>query len=296
MKPKVITSIQEIQKWRTSKESKSTQVGFVPTMGALHEGHATLLREARKQCQEVVLSIFVNPTQFGPHEDFSKYPRTFERDLEIATQEGVDVVFAPTASELYPQGYTTYVDENQLSQPLCGRFRPGHFRGVTTIVLKLFHLVQPNFAYFGLKDAQQFFVLSKMVRDLNLDLEMVGVPTVREADGLALSSRNVYLSPEERKIAPALYRHLIQVQNQLREAPETHRQILQNASQSLTTLGFQIQYFECLTLPEFNPVQSTLHLKSSFLLAIAAYLGKTRLIDNLISNSHPKASVELGGC
>lgn len=276
---KVLRSIAEVQKWRKALPSAAT-VGFVPTMGALHTGHAELLRHLRPRCDVSVLSIFVNPTQFGPNEDLAKYPRTFESDLDLAKRHGVDVVFAPTSEVIYPSGYSTYVEETELTKPLCGKFRPGHFRGVTTVVLKLFNLVRPDLALFGLKDAQQFFVLHKMARDLNLAVSVEGVQTVREIDGLALSSRNVYLSAEERKTAPALYAVLQSTATAIAQGAD-RADVLGRATGELESAGFKMQYLECLELPTLAQ-PATMSENKPYLLAVAAYLGSTRLIDNVI--------------
>lgn len=278
---KILKTTDETLAWRSSL-SQEQRVGFVPTMGALHEGHGALLKRIRSRCDVSVLSIFVNPTQFGANEDLAKYPRTFEHDLALAQELGVDVVFAPTPEVMYPHGYSTYVEETALTQPLCGRFRPGHFRGVTTIVLKLFNLIRPNLALFGLKDAQQFFVLHKMAHDLNLNVAVEGVPTVRESDGLAMSSRNAYLSAQERALAPALYRELQMVANVLKNGQEPAR-TLNESSARLNEQGFRVQYLECVELPLFNAA-NVISANSSYLLAIAAQLGNTRLIDNILIN------------
>ncbi|MEW6056074.1 MAG: pantoate--beta-alanine ligase [Bdellovibrionota bacterium] len=275
---KVFHKAQALREWRSTLANK--RVGFVPTMGALHQGHATLLKKARLECETSVLSIFVNPTQFGPNEDLAKYPRTLERDLEIAKECGVDAVFAPTPDEIYPQGYSTFVEETEISKPLCGRFRPGHFRGVTTVVLKLFNLVQPTLSYFGLKDAQQFFVLNQMARDLNLPAQIVGVPTVREPDGLAMSSRNSYLSPQARETAPALYRCLTNLRALL-QAKAPLGPTLEKAREDLNQLGFKVQYLDCVCLPDFKTADGPLDDSRSWLIALAAHLEKTRLIDNV---------------
>lgn len=280
---KILNSVRDVQEWRRSLGA-SDRVGFVPTMGALHAGHGALLKSIRPRCDFSVLSIFVNPTQFGPNEDLAKYPRTFERDLELARALGVDVVFAPTPDVMYPPGYSTYVEETSLTSPLCGAFRPGHFKGVTTVVLKLFNLVRPDLALFGLKDAQQFFVLHKMARDLNLGVSVEGMQTVREKDGLALSSRNAYLSPSDRKVAPRLYEALQATAKALNAAPGAAQvtSALAAASDELTRAGFKPQYLDCLRLPDFAPVSDALHPSKPYLLAVAAYLGTTRLIDNII--------------
>ncbi len=275
--PEVLSSPDEMRRWR---KPLAGRVGFVPTMGALHAGHADLLKRMRADCDRLVLSIFVNPTQFGPNEDLSKYPRTFEADLELARQQGVDAVYYPTPEQIYPPGYSTYVEETALTGPLCGEFRPGHFRGVTTIVLKLFNQVAPHAAYFGLKDAQQFFVLHKMARDLSLDIAVVGIPTVREPDGLALSSRNRYLSADERKTAPLLYAALQQVASRVLQGSALE-EALQASRGTLEQVGFKIQYLACRRLPDLAP-PGFLEASEPYLIAVAAHLGTTRLIDNVI--------------
>lgn len=276
---KTISTVKEMLKWRSLTKSR---VGFVPTMGALHRGHAELLNQARRNCDSLVLSIFVNPMQFGPKEDLSKYPRTLDLDLVLAQNAGVDVVFFPHPSEIYLEGFSTHVEETILSQPLCGKFRPGHFQGVTTVVLKLFNIVQPHVAYFGLKDAQQFFVIKKMAQDLNLNISIEGVATVRESDGLAMSSRNVYLSPGDRKKAPEIFQSLSRAKLALTSGAAI-LSILESEKVFLSKIGFDIQYYDLLTLPNLSPVTSTsLSSGTSYILAIAAILGTTRLIDNVI--------------
>ncbi|HBF69599.1 MAG TPA: pantoate--beta-alanine ligase, partial [Thermotoga sp.] len=205
---KIIETIEEMKKFSEEMREKKKTIGFVPTMGYLHEGHLSLVRRARDENDVVVVSIFVNPTQFGPNEDYERYPRDFERDRKLLEKENVDCIFHPSVEEMYPPDFSTYVEETKLSKNLCGRSRPGHFRGVCTVVTKLFNIVKPHRAYFGQKDAQQFRVLRRMVRDLNMDVEMIECPIVREPDGLAMSSRNVYLSPEERQQALSLYQSL----------------------------------------------------------------------------------------
>lgn len=277
---KVIRSAEDVKAWRKSLPAETT-IGFVPTMGALHSGHAELLRQARSLCEVSVLSIFVNPTQFGPNEDLAKYPRTFESDLAIAEKHGVDVVFAPTPEVMYPAGYSTYVEELEITKTLCGKFRPGHFRGVTTVVLKLFNLVRPNIALFGLKDAQQFFVLHKMAKDLDLDVSVQGVQTIREIDGLALSSRNVYLSLAERELAPRLYAVLRAAAVAISQGAD-RAEALARSIEELQLTGFKPQYLECLELPGLTAPTGALSAEKPYLLAVAAYLGATRLIDNVI--------------
>jgi len=259
--------------------AESRIIGLVPTMGALHEGHTSLIERARQQCSPVIASIFVNPKQFGPKEDFAKYPRALEADSEKLSTAGVDSLFLPEASEIYPQGFSTYVTVEGLSDRLEGRSRPGHFRGVATVVLKLLEIVQPHYAYFGRKDAQQVRLIAKMVRDLNLDAEIVTCPIVREADGLAQSSRNVYLGPAERKAAIVLRRALDSARSELaagvRDALHLQtvmRRVIE--SEPLAT----IDYAEIVAADTFEPV--TRVARPCYAL-LAVFLGKTRLIDNL---------------
>jgi len=255
------------------------RVGLVPTMGALHEGHLSLVRRARGECDFVVLSIFVNPTQFAPGEDYARYPRAEARDLALAKAEGVDLVFAPSAEEMYPAGAATTVHVSGLTEVMCGPFRPGHFDGVTTVVAKLFAITMPDRAYFGEKDFQQLQVLRQMARDLNLPVEVVGCSTVREPDGLALSSRNAYLSEEERRVAPALHRALLAgAEAALRggraeDAEEAVRAAL------ATEPRFQLQYVEARRP---DTLQRDDLPGPPFVIAAAAYLGATRLIDNVV--------------
>jgi pantoate--beta-alanine ligase len=254
--------------------------GFVPTMGALHEGHATLLRRSVEENSHTTLSIFVNPTQFGPKEDFSKYPRTLEADLAVAELAGVDYVYVPKLEEIYIPGHSTFIEVQGVSEPWCGKFRPGHFRGVATVVQRLFQLVQPEKAYFGQKDLQQCLVIGRMARDLGLPVKMVAVPTVRESDGLALSSRNRYLSAEERQKATVIFRAL-EAARLAYEAGERNAHSLQEKVQAVlaTTPEFQPQYAEVRSLPNLDAVEQ---IKVPAAIAIAGYLGTTRLIDNHI--------------
>lgn len=254
--------------------------GFVPTMGALHEGHATLLRESVANNEFTVLSIFVNPTQFGPNEDFSKYPRTLEADLEIARKEGVDFVYAPGAEEIYPEGYSTFIEVEGVSAPLCGAFRPGHFRGVATVVHRLFQLVRPKRAYFGQKDLQQCLVIRRMVEDLGLPVELTLVPTVREEDGLALSSRNRYLSPEERAEATVIFRAMEAVRAAYEGGETEVSKLLAEAERVFRTVPeFRVQYAEIRALPGLGAIP---RVEGPAAMAVAGFLGSTRLIDNFI--------------
>ena len=255
-------------------------IGFIPTMGALHEGHLSLIRRARVDCSRVYASIFLNPTQFGPNEDLSRYPKTFESDVEKLTSAGVEVLFAPEINEIYPPGFRTYVNVEGLSERLEGRSRPGHFRGVATVVLKLFEIVQPQFAYFGRKDAQQVRILQQMATDLNLNAEIVVCPIVRELDGLALSSRNTYLSSEERRAATVLQRALSEARRELNAGTRDALQ-LQTALRKILsneTLA-RVDYVEMVDAESFEPI-SSIGARPVYAL-LAVFIGKTRLIDNL---------------
>jgi len=254
-------------------------LGLVPTMGALHEGHLSLARAARAACDAVAVSIFVNPTQFGPNEDFSKYPRTFENDCALLEREGVDLIFAPTVEEMYPAWASTFVIVEGVSDRLDGASRPGHFRGVTTVVSKLFHIIAPHKAFFGQKDAAQVAVLRKMVRDLNFPLQFVVCPIVREADGLALSSRNHYLSEKERQQALVLHRALQKVEEAVASGEGSSSKLIEAAGLVLAQEpGVRVDYIAVVdpdTLEDVSDVRGAL-------VAVAAFVGTTRLIDNIL--------------
>ena len=253
-------------------------VGLVPTMGALHRGHLSLIERARRDCSPVIASVFVNPKQFGPNEDFAKYPRAFESDSEKLECAGVDALFAPEPSEIYPDGFSTYVNVDGLSEELEGRSRPGHFRGVTTVVMKLLQIVQPNFAYFGRKDAQQSRLITQMARDLNLDTEIVVCPPVRESDGLALSSRNIYLNADERKAATVLYRALDAARSALAAGVRDGLQLQTSLRRKLDSERLaRVDYAEVVDAESFEPVVRV--SKPTYIL-LAVFIGKTRLIDN----------------
>jgi len=255
-------------------------LGFVPTMGALHKGHASLVQAAKAQCAPVVVSIFVNPKQFGPAEDFQKYPRTLESDRTLLESLGVDYLFAPPAEEIYPQSFRTLVNVEGLSNRLEGRSRPGHFQGVATVVLKLFEIVQPRFAYLGRKDAQQCRVVQQMAADLNLDTEVVVSPIVREPDGLALSSRNAYLSPDDRRAATALFRSLEAVKAEISAGQRDTAHLIATARHLLDSEpGVKTDYVEIVDAESLEPVTV---LRKRSLVLIAAHVGKTRLIDNAL--------------
>lgn len=277
---RVIESIPEMQQQAELWRKEGAKIGFVPTMGYLHEGHLALVRKARELSDLVVVSIFVNPTQFGPGEDFERYPQDMERDVRLLTECGVDVVFAPRAHDIYPQGYLTYVEVKELTQPLCGRSRPVHFQGVTTVVNKLFNIVKPHLAVFGEKDFQQLVVIRRMVVDLNMDIEIVGYPIVREADGIAMSSRNTYLSPEERQTALRLNRSLDEARRLVEEGERRGEVILARVREYLETGGgLRIDYAE---FRHPDTLQEVSLLEGSTLLALAAYVGKARLLDNCL--------------
>ncbi|HEU5315144.1 MAG TPA: pantoate--beta-alanine ligase [Chloroflexota bacterium] len=267
---------------RAARAALTGPVGLVPTMGALHEGHLSLVRAARGECASVVMSIFVNPTQFGPHEDLSRYPRPIERDLGLAEQAGVDLVFNPSAEEVYPPGFSTYVDVEGPSRRWEGEHRPGHFRGVATVVAKLFTITQPDRAYFGQKDFQQLAVVRRLVADLNLPLEIVGCETVREADGLALSSRNVYLSPDQRRHATALHRALQEGRRRL-TAGERDPAALRAAMERilLDTPGVSAEYVAVVDPNTLEPLEAEIGAAQQAHALIAARLGPVRLIDNM---------------
>jgi pantoate--beta-alanine ligase len=256
------------------------RLGLIPTMGALHDGHLSLVRAAKAQSDIVAVSIFVNPTQFAPNEDFSKYPRTFERDCELLEKEGVDLLFAPAVEEMYPQKPITYVTVEGLSDKLCGKSRPGHFRGVTTVVAKLFHIIEPDAAFFGQKDAVQLTLIRRMVRDLNFPVEIVGSAIVREPDGLAMSSRNAYLSPEQRRQALVLYRSLSRVQKDF-GAGERNAAHLIAAGREIFSAepAARLDYLEIVDPETLDPVAE---IDKPALAAVAAFVGTTRLIDNVV--------------
>jgi pantoate--beta-alanine ligase len=260
------------------------RVGFVPTMGALHQGHLSLVRAAREQTDIVVTSIFVNPTQFGPTEDFSKYPRTFEKDSAMLAAEKTDYIFSPSVEEMYPKDATTWVDVEGLSGKLDGRSRPGHFRGVTTVVSKLFNIVQPDMAFFGQKDAAQVAVIRKMARDLNFGVQIVVCPIIRESDGLAMSSRNAYLTPEQRKQALVLSQALKKVEKLAAQGERNPEKLIGVGKQAIAEEpAVRLDYFEVV-----NPdtLEQMADLSQGALVAVAAYVGTTRLIDNLLLSAH----------
>lgn len=274
---KVTTTIAE---YKRARRDLAGTVGFVPTMGYLHEGHLSLVRRSRAENDFTVVSIFVNPTQFGPHEDYDRYPRDMERDLSLLEKERVDIVFAPSVEEMYPSDFGTWVNVTGITEKLEGASRPGHFRGVTTVVTKLFNIVEPTRAYFGQKDAQQALVIKKMVRDLNMNLEIVVAPTVREPDGLAMSSRNVYLNPEERQAATVLYRALC-LARELYEQGERNAETLRRRMRELIEAEprARIDYVSIASLDNLEELD---RIDRPALVSLAVFLGPARLIDNII--------------
>ena len=277
---KICKTIQEMRAECRAVRRAGQRLGLVPTMGALHEGHISLVRAARAKCDVVAASIFVNPTQFGPTEDLGKYPRSFERDCEMLEREGVELLFAPTVEEMYPAGGTTWVTVEGLSDKLDGRSRPGHFRGVATVVAKLFHIVEPDAAFFGQKDAAQVAIIRRMVRDLNMPVEIVVGPIVREADGLAMSSRNAYLDDAQRRQALVLHRALLRVQA-LADAGERNagRLIAAGREEFAAEASMRLDYFEIVNAETLDPVED---VSGGALVAVAGYVGSTRLIDNIL--------------
>ena len=277
---RVLSTVADMQAACRELRRAGNSLGLVPTMGALHQGHLSLVRAARTHNQVVAASIFVNPLQFGPNEDFSKYPRSFDRDRQLLEVEKVDLLFAPSSEEMYPRGASTAVYVAGLSEKLDGKSRPGHFQGVTTVVAKLFEIVRPDRAYFGQKDAAQVAVIHKMVEDLNIDLELVICPIVREPDGLAMSSRNAYLSPEQRKQALALYRSLTRVQTFADQGERSAVKLVQAGKQVIAEEpAVKLDYFEVVDPNTLDPVPD---ITRGALVAVAAWVGTTRLIDNLV--------------
>jgi len=277
---KLISDVQEMQQFALEQKRQGRRIAFVPTMGFLHEGHASLLREGRRRGDLLVLSIFVNPTQFGPHEDLERYPRNLEGDCALAEQCGVDVVFAPTAGGMYPPGFQTTVALGPLTEPLCGASRPGHFNGVAVVVTKLFGIVQPDLALFGTKDFQQLAVIRQMTADLNLAVEVVGMPIVREADGLAMSSRNSYLTPPQRQQALCLYRAVQRVRQVFGSGETSVERLLAEARREIEAVAeAEIDYLE---LRDGRTLQPVAQADAGTLFALAVRIGTTRLIDNTV--------------
>ncbi len=277
---RIVTAIPEMTRLVKERRDRGETVGLVPTMGFFHEGHLSLMRAARADNDFVVVSLFVNPTQFGPGEDFREYPRDLPRDMEMAAREGVDCIFHPRPEDMYPQPYLTYVEVGGITERLCGAHRPGHFRGVATVVAKLFHIIPAHRAYFGIKDAQQVRVIQKMVEDLNFDVEIVVCPTVREPDGLAMSSRNTYLGTEERRAATALYRSLRLAEDMVRGGERDVARVISAMRELLAAEPLvETEYVEAVDWKFLEPVSE---LRGEVLIALAARVGRARLIDNTL--------------
>jgi pantoate--beta-alanine ligase len=271
--PRITTLVKMLR-----KEAKA--IGFVPTMGYLHEGHLSLVKAAKKHTDVVVMSIFVNPMQFGPKEDFEKYPRDFKRDEQMASDAGVDIIFYPSVKDMYPEGYSTYVTVEGLTDTLCGASRPAHFRGVTTVVAKLLNIVKPDVAYFGQKDAQQAIVIKKMAQDLNMDVEVKVMPIVRERDGLAMSSRNSYLSEDERRDALILYQALKKAESLVSDGERSSKKIVKAMKDMISAKpSVRLDYVSVVDTKSLKEVDM---ISKEALVAIAAQVGRTRLIDNAI--------------
>ena len=277
---KIVTKIIDVKKELKEVRSQGKTIGFVPTMGFLHEGHLSLVRESLQSTDVTVVSIFINPAQFGPKEDFKEYPRDLERDSELLEKEGVDYLFVPDKKEIYPEGYETYIEVLNLQDKLCGRSRPGHFRGVNTVVLKLFNIICPDISFFGQKDAQQAVILKRMVQDLDLDVRIEVLPIIREKDGLALSSRNACLGQEERKAALVLSKSLKEAQSMIEKGERDSVEIVNRMREMINNEPLvKIDYIEIVDMVKLNPIA---RMEKEVLVALAAYIGRGRLIDNTI--------------
>jgi len=277
---KIFTTVKEVREAVGQLKSEGKTIGFVPTMGFLHQGHMSLVRESVQKTGSTVVSIFVNPIQFGPREDFKEYPRNLEQDSSLLENAGVGIVFVPDQEDMYPEGFRSYVEVRGLQDKLCGRSRPGHFRGVCTVVLKLLQIVDPDFAFFGQKDAQQALIIKRMVQDLNLNVAIEVLPIIREEDGLALSSRNSYLDSEERKAARCLFRSLQRAEMMIGEGERNPGRIIQGMKQIIHSEPLaRMDYIEIVDLDNLDPLDK---IEGDVLVALAVFIGKVRLIDNMI--------------
>jgi len=276
---KIVETIQEMRKWSEEQKCDGEKIIFVPTMGALHEGHLSLLREGKKHGGKLVLSIYVNPTQFAPGEDFEKYPKNLETDSAMAERCGVDVIFAPECNEMYPEGYQTFVEVEKITNMLCGKARPSHFKGVTTVVAKLFNIVRPDIAIFGKKDFQQLVIIKRMAQDLNMDIEIIGYPIVRENDGLAMSSRNKYLNHNERIAAASINKSLRTAQKMIEDGETNATAIVSRIESIIEESG--IPRIDYISIADPQTLEDVDKITRPALIAIAAFVGKARLIDNL---------------
>jgi pantoate--beta-alanine ligase len=276
----VITSVHQMKRYSAQARALNKRIAFVPTMGFLHEGHLSLMREGKKRGDILIVSIFVNPTQFGPSEDFEKYPRDFDRDIRMAERVGVDVLIAPEAREMYPSDHQTFIRVTEVTRGLCGKSRPTHFQGVATVVAMLFNIVRPHVALFGEKDYQQLITIQQMVKDLQMDVEVVGMPTVREPDGLAMSSRNSYLKPDERKAALSLHRSLECAREWISKGEDRARSLTKEVSEVIQSEPLvKMDYVEVCDARTLEPVD---RIDRDVVIAVAAYVGKVRLIDNWV--------------
>jgi pantoate--beta-alanine ligase len=277
---KIILQPRAMQQHSEQNRRQGMVITFVPTMGYLHEGHLSLMREARKQGDVLVISIFVNPTQFGPGEDYAQYPRDMKRDLVLVKDVGVDICFTPSVAAIYPDGFQTYVEVERVTQNLCGISRPGHFRGVTTVVAKLFNIVKPHLAFFGQKDYQQLITIKQMVKDLNMDIEVVGMPTVRESDGLAMSSRNALLNPKKRKEAARLYQSLVKGKELFGQGTRSAAIIIGEVRRIIEEDKSAV--IDYVKICDAHTLEDVEEIKGEAIIALAVKMGKTRLIDNII--------------
>lgn len=276
----ILKSIKEIKDYVSELKKNGSTIGLVPTMGYFHQGHLELMRQSILKGHDTIVSLFINPAQFGPTEDFDNYPTNLQRDFDLAEEIGVKAIFLPHIKEMYPDGYKTYVVVEDLSRFLCGKDRPDHFRGVTTVVLKLFNIVQPHVSFFGQKDGQQVIVLKKMLKDLNLDIPIEVVPTVREKDGLAMSSRNAYLGPKEREAAPILYRTLKSLEEMVLKGERKTSILLEEGKNNVLKEPLaSLQYIDIRTTNDLSPIEE---LKGEFMIAISVKIGPARLIDNIV--------------
>lgn len=276
----IVTTIDEVRKQVKEWRKQGLTIGFVPTMGYLHEGHGSLMKRAKEQCDKVVASIFVNPMQFGVNEDLDSYPRDLQADAKLCESIGVDLIFHPEVEEMYADGFCSFVDMNGLTKELCGKSRPIHFRGVCTVVSKLFNIVTPDKAFFGQKDAQQLAVIRRMVKDLNMDIEIVGCPIIREADGLAKSSRNTYLNQEERKAALILSQTIFMGQQMVKDGVTDTKELVEAMKENISKEPMaKIDYVEAVNMDTIEKIDK---IEGTVLVAMAVYIGKTRLIDNFI--------------
>jgi pantoate--beta-alanine ligase len=278
---KIIETVDAMRDYVAFCAKRDLQIGFVPTMGALHKGHVSLIKAARKENDVVVVSIFVNPLQFCMGEDYDRYPRQPETDKKLCDEEGVDVLFVPSVAQMYPKGFDTFVDQAELTKKLCGPFRPGHFRGMLTIVVKLFNIVRPNVAYLGQKDYQQYLIITRMAQDLDYDITVRLMPTLRDEDGMAISSRNAYLGPKQRKEAASIYRALMRAKELIQQSESSVQKIVKEMKKIITEgiKGAKIDYVEIVNSETLDPIRE---IKGSNLIAVAVRIGKARLIDNIL--------------